>query len=150
MKKIFYILLSIAIIALILLVTMFNGNDSKNDGINYMVEEDCYSIETEYCDLRYPIKWKDYVHIIYNAEEEYIVEFHSDDVHLFDVIFNGDESQKIGSITLDNQAFSIGIQSYGIAQDQYDEDLYNEYCTMQEDLNVILAKLVEDYEMVLE
>ena len=150
MKKTLYALLVVAAIALVLLVIMASGNDSQNSEINYTVEGDCYSIKTDFCDLQYPLKWKNQTDIIYNTEEAYTVEFYSGEVHLFDVIFNGDESKKIGNVVHDDKSFSIGIESYSLEKEQYDEGKYNEYCTMQEDLNVILSKLVEDYNMVLE
>lgn len=150
MKKIIYTLLVVALIALVLLASISRGDDSQNDGINYTVEGDCYSIKTDYCDLQYPLKWKDYINVVYDTEVEYIVEFHAGEVHLFDVVFNGDEAKKVGKVVSNGKSISIGIESYVIEKEQYDEDEYNTYCTMQEDLNVILSKLVDDYNMVLE
>ena len=86
-------------------------------------------------DLKYPLEWQDKVTV---TTEENRVDFACGDVKLFDLTFNTDEGYVLGTVEGDEYTV-IRIVDYDIETE--DNELY----AMQEDVNVILQNLMNDY-----
>ena len=101
--------------------------------------EDVITIKTDYADLKYPSKWENKVNIATEANK---VCFTSADkkVKLFDLCFGGKEGYVFGVLKDDNST-ELRVVSYDIDTKLENAD---EYCAMQEDMNVIFQYLSKE------
>lgn len=105
-------------------------------------EETC-PIETRYCVLRYPERWKEQVQVTIEEQGVYTVKFSADGVALFDLAFGGGDGYVLGTLKLDEGNVPVRITSYEV---EFESEQYDTYCAMQEDVNVILNGLWTEYE----
>ena len=147
MKKRIMVLSGLCICLTIVIILIGVLGFQKDNSDNYVGDRETYLIETEYCNLEYPSKWENQITVNKEKLNGTIIEFYIDDVHLFDICFDNEDAYPIGKIKIKEQFIEIGVNSYDIQEDEFTEEEYEELCMMQEDLNVILTKLVEDYSM---
>lgn len=107
-----------------------------------------FVIKSPYCDLKYPEKWQDQVDIFVETGSFCTVEFTDkrSGTPLFDLVFGREKGNLYGTLILDGENIVIRIVDYEL--DQNAED-YQTLCMMQEDVNVILQHLTEDYTVVI-
>lgn len=99
--------------------------------------EGTFDIETQYAVLKYPLKWKDSVDVVVSDDK---VTFSSNGTYLFDIVYNSSEGTLLGTLITDD---------YNVYVNVVDTDLEDEtFCEMQEDINVILHNLIEDYNFI--
>lgn len=101
--------------------------------------ENVFVIHTDYCDMKYPSKWEKEVKVDVSAEK---VSFTTADgkAKLFDLCFGGNEGYIYGTLTGENPV-EIRVVSYDIDAKQEE---FDDYCAMQEDMNVILQYLIDE------
>ena len=151
-NKILLITLIVILVFLNLLVGCSNNDNNTNgeDAPFYSTDEDVFVIKTPYCDLQYPTKWKDKI-VITNGErgECYVVSFFTsvdeNTISLFDIIFGGDEGSLLGTLEIDNKSINIYIIEHALDLEQYTEEQQIEIGGMNNDVNVIISKLLEQY-----
>lgn len=129
-------------------------NTDDNDDIPFFsTEEELFEIETPYCNLYYPIMWNEQILIEFEEDTVYTVKFSakldSKSISLFDLCFGGENGDKIGELTVEDEIIDIKMISYGFELDGYTEDMRNDICGMNEDVNVIISKLIEMYDFEL-
>ena len=152
----------IGIFLILLLISSFLfGCESEKTTINnsneevpfYTTDEKLFEIETPYCSLYYPITWKDQIVIEFENEEVYAVKFLAKtdtiSINLFDLYFGGNEGTTIGVLTTEDGQLNINMVSYELQLEGYSEDMKIDICGMNEDVNVIVSKLIELYDFVL-
>ena len=127
---------------------------SENSEIPFFsTEEELFEIETPYCNLYYPLMWKDQIMIEFEEDNVYTVKFSaktdSESIPLFDLKFGGEDGDKIGELTNEEETIELNMISYGFDLDGYSEDMSNDICGMNEDINVIVSKLIELYDFKL-
>lgn len=115
-----------------------------------------FSIDTPYGAISYPLKWKEQIRTeAVEQGDSYTVQFHGtvegrEEVHLFDIIFAGENGYNIGHLTTDKGTkVAVNIVSYDFKEnDEWTDEEYNTYCAMQEDVNYIIQVLLqnEDFE----
>ena len=155
MVKYLTILLVILLVVLIILVVKTRKENDEDEYSFYTTEEEVIEIETDYCNLYFPITWKDEIYINIEEKEFYSVQFlalmenEDDKVPLFDINFGGNTGVKIGDLSVGNKEAEVFIDSYKIKEDKYTEDEYRKLCGMSEDVNVIISKLIEMYDFKL-
>lgn len=127
-----------------------NAGDSTSDTTEigfYTTDEECYTIETKYGKLEYPKKWKEITKTKIEDGEVYSVKFFcvtsAGDVPLFVMSFNGGEGFLLGSLPVDGENIPVYLDSFKIDQSSISEEEYNNCCTMEEDVNVIISRLIE-------
>lgn len=135
MKRILSLLLCAA-----MAIVCFSGCSAKS---NEELEVKTFVIETPYGNLRYPEKWKDMVTIDVDDSDCYVVKFSTDGAPLFDLSFNGGSGYVLGTLKLEEGNAVLRIMSYDFDSES---EMYETYCMMQEDVNVILAHLSDEYE----
>ena len=86
--------------------------------------------------LKYPEKWKDRVSV--TAEDDRVC-FACGEVKLFDIAFNSEEGGILGTVK-EEEYTVLYVKDYVLETE--DVELY----AMQEDINVILQNLMEDYD----
>ena len=128
--------------------------DNIEDEIRfYSTEEDLFAIETPYCDLYYPLIWKDQISIEFEENDVYAVKFaakvDSKIIPLFDLCFGSSVGDKIGELNIGDENINISMVSYEFESDEYSDDMHNDICGMNEDVNVIISKLLEKYDFTL-
>ena len=105
--------------------------------------EEVYIIKTDYADLCYPVKWQNKVNVEVSNDK---VSFSTADkkVKLFDLCFGGQDGYVVGELN-DKKSVELRAVSYSI-----DNKLgnFDECCAMQEDMNVIIHKLINDGKLV--
>ena len=107
-------------------------------------------IKSENMDFIYSGNWKDEIKTVDKGE---IVEFWAalpgyEDIHLFDVTFNG-SGDVLGSITTEGKEIEIGVIIHILElDDSLSEEDEAKICSMQEDVNVIMENLYEDENFV--
>lgn len=126
-----------------------NENIVEEDNAMIVDEIETFSIETKYVTLEFPSKWKDKVDITINDEEPYTVSFSYNDSPLFDLVFNGTSGFRLGSMINNGQVININVNFYDVDSDSMSNEEYLNYCAMQEDINVIIDKLVENYGFII-
>lgn len=114
---------------------------TDSEKISFMDNGDSvFEIKTDYVSLYYPEKWKDSVDI---KNTDGIVSFYAlpSNTKLFDVLFDKNEGDQIGTILVDGKSVKVCVKTFSI-----DKDLenYDDLSSMQEDVNVILNKLVTE------
>lgn len=129
-------------------------NDSADGEIPfYSTEEDLFAIETPYCDLYYPLMWKDQISIEFENEDVYTVKFaakvDSEIIPLFDLCFDSSIGDKFGELSIGDENVNISMVSYEFELEEYSDDMQNDICGMNEDVNVIISKLLEMYDFEL-
>lgn len=159
MKKIVKLLAILLVILLVILTVLIVktqlGNEEESYSF-YTTDEEVMEIETDYCNLYYPMTWKDQMYISIENKEFYSVQFFAltdnedDKVALFDINFGGNNGIKIGDLTVGNRETEVFIDSHNFNEDEYTEEEYRKLCGMSEDVNVIISKLIEMYDFKLE
>lgn len=96
-----------------------------------------YTISAGGLKIKYPEKWKDTVEV--QADEEKAA-FSADGTPIFDLYFNREEGDVLGTVKNNNQYTVIRFKQY--------EAKSTETEAMQEDLSVIIANLRKDYDFV--
>ena len=104
--------------------------------------EEMFTIETDYAQLQYPLKWQDQVQIDVSAEKV-CFSVKDEDVKLFDLCFGGEEGYVFGTLKGENPV-ELRVVTYDI-----DENLerFDDYCAMQDDMNVIFQLLIDSGEL---
>ena len=98
-------------------------------------EDDVFSIETPFAVLKYPAKWKNKAEISVADDK---VSFSANDTPLFDLLVNSDDGFVMGTLVGEEENVHINVLDYDVEDDELVE--------MQEDVNVILQNLMEDYD----
>ena len=98
--------------------------------------DETYSIETSFATLKYPVKWKNKVSVTTSGNT---VSFSSNGTKLFDLTFDTASGDYLGAFVKDGKQHGVYIKSYSIPSGK------DELAAMQEDVNVILQNLVDDY-----
>ena len=126
----------------------------SNDGETETVEETeesivPFSIETKYGNLYYPNKWENVVRTEISEAESYEILFYAtiegkEDIHIFDVTFNGDGVEVDKRVTEDGETLSICVVSYDLDLDDSWKDTEKEIVyAMCEDINYLIGQLDE-------
>ncbi len=109
---------------------------------------DCMSITTPYCNLYYPLAWKDYLQTKESKmDDNYCVEFFGqigdhESALLFTIIFGGDRGEQMGVIlTNENQYITVNILVAELTTEDFLEEEINILYEMQEALNEVLSKI---------
>lgn len=131
------------------------GDPNKADTTEGLVtaDEEYYIIETKYANLEYPDKWKDIIKTEITDEDVYSVKFFcvtSDgDVPLFNMSFNGGDGYCLGTLTVNKTDVPVYLECFEIDNNTVTGEDYGNCCAMEEDVNVIISRLVEKYGMKL-
>ncbi len=104
-----------------------------------------FEIPTKYATLKYPKRWKDIAKIDMKEGEPYTVSFSVNDAKSFDLIFNGDKGDILGTLKTDKGQYLLTVVAAALDEKAKD---YKSLRNMQEDINVMLDCLDEDYEFV--
>ena len=108
-------------------------------------EQPDISVETPYCTLYYPGKWRDSVQYeVKQAGVSFSGLFSEDQKYsLFDVIFSQEAKEAIGMISMENGSnIYVHVVTYEWNPDSVkSEDESYDFYAMQEDLNYLIAKL---------
>ena len=153
MKK--RIILVIALLILVVAGAAFIIGSAKDntDVPFYTTDETVFAIETPYCDLYYPTKWKDKLgtEVIENGDS-YSVKFYTtidgEEISLFDMNF-GEEGVPLGTLTNDGEEIPVNIINYDTDFSGYTEEEQSDLVEMVEAINVVISKLLENYEFEL-
>lgn len=155
MKKI-----SIVIAAIMVIALMISGCDNKNgqsgqqrmetsvqDGSTPDTgkkDDDVFTINTKYGDLKFPKKWKDDVEVKITKEEPYTVSFSVKETgeKIFALHFGKGEGYLLGTLTSNGEQIKVFVDDAELNEKAKD---YDKLCEIQEDVNVILNHLTEDY-----
>ncbi len=110
----------------------FEKTDESEDDSNSVFE-----IKTSLTTLYYPQKWEDSVTII---SEDNAVYFSCGNTKLFDLLFDSDKGDFLGSY----DGTDISVVSYDIKKGKLSDEEYTNLLGMQDGLNVILGYLDKD------
>lgn len=144
-------LICFLILALITGCSEKNMNAAKETDIskNYAVENintdetiKTYKIETEVFDMKYPKRWENKVSI---EQSNNCISFVADETHLFDIMFNSDEGEVLGTIKKKDANIVLSVKMYEL---DVENKNFDDYTIMQEDINIILDNLEKDYNFV--
>lgn len=131
------------------LITELEKMDNySNSGVPNIEGE--LKIETKYGTLYYPKKWESNLEFVVNEQDNYSVEFYTvidgkEKQHLFDLVFGEYEEESVGNLTED---VNLYIHSYELEdEDKWSERDLTIYYGMQEDVNYIIDRLVEEGSM---
>ena len=101
--------------------------------------EEVYVIKTDVVDLKYPSKWEKKVKTVVK-DNKVSFSVKDKDVKLFDLYFGGEEGYAFGTLETEGKP-ELRVVSYDIDNGS---DNFDEYCAMQEDINVIFQYLIKD------
>ena len=134
-----------------------NQEPQNPDDIPFIeIEGDTYEIPTPYCNLQYPISWKDYIQLdTLETEDYYEVKFtaliEGNSIPLYSIILGDIEiGHLIGTVINETLTFDVRFLNYtedSVPQMSDEGNLM--YYQMGEDINVIISKLVYDCGMEL-
>lgn len=147
---------TVTLLVILILIMLFSGcnSDMKENIGFYSTDEDVFDIETPYCNLQYPVEWEDAV-IISNEELDngykvnFVAVIEGDELPLFDIVFESNEGAPLGTLKKDGKDISVSLISYNPELENYTEDQQMDFAGMSEDINVIISKLLEQYEFEL-
>lgn len=152
-NKIFTGVIIVGALTAIVIGIVLNENNTNNDTkVNETQISDAFEIETKYCSLYYPEKWKNHVDIRYSETAGYKVEFYGsiegkEEMHLFDVCFNSDDGTLLGYFDRKEVVnISVDVMEISFGADWTQKEMDQIY-SMQEDVNFVIEKLEleEDY-----
>lgn len=116
-----------------------NGSETDTTSTGEInMEDSTFSILVCGLTLKYPLKWQDKVSV---TTSENRVCFAYGDTKLFDLTFNTDEGDILG--TVEGEEYTV-IRMVSYSFETENQELY----AMQEDVNVILQNLMNDYTFV--
>ncbi len=147
MKKHLIILTALSL-SVIVLAGCSVRKDTPSDSSGLIMDEsdDVTVYKTKYCDLKYPIRWADTVKAEIDESSAYTVKFAMNDgTPIFDLIFDGQTGFVLGTLVGDDANTVIHFVDYPMDEN---DSRYNEFCTMAEDVNVIIENLIRDYSFV--
>lgn len=109
-----------------------------------MVEDDMtYLIDIGFVSLRYPKEYEEAVTISgagkYNVTDQFTLRFISGETELFDLYFNEDEGDLLGTIITDEGNSVVRVKTFALDRSE------TELIAQQESLNVIIHGLISDY-----
>ncbi len=90
--------------------------------------------------MKYPAKWKDKVTVTKSSDK---VSFANGNTFLFEILFDSNEGNLLGTILLEDKNVVLTVKFGTLDKTSPD---YEQNCACQEDINVILQNLQEDYE----
>lgn len=111
------------------------------------VIEEFFEIETKYCNLYFPEKWKDSIDIRDKEEMGYKVGFYGivenkEAQLLFEVCFNSDDGELLGYLEMEENIVNISIDINDIVfDDSWEEGEINQIFAMQEEMNFVIDTL---------
>ncbi len=141
-----FVRLFAVLIALVLLSACGSQRQTEMTGSDLQPQTaETFEIEAPGCTLRYPVQWKDRVEVRTDAQDDRVLHFLAGDVQLFDLLFNAVEGDVLGTIQDAKQNIVIRVRPFDLDENAAN---YSEFCAMQEDVNVILHFLEEDYEFL--
>lgn len=163
-KKLMIIILVIVVAVVAIFGVMLSKNDSRDNNkeneiivdssvIEQVNNDEGTLIKTDYCNLYFPKEWKgDYEVDYIESEGLYIAEFHSNiggkTIHIFDIIFgdyNEEDVVKIGTYNDNGKKVNVVGRFVPInLGDEMSEKDANKIYEMQESLNYVAAKLLEE------
>lgn len=152
MKK--YIVFLFNIMMIVVMVCSFTACGTESNTADeipfYTTDEDVFRIETKYGDLYYPEKWRDSVNVTFDEDNDpykvhFVKETDEKNIPLFDLVFDSEQGQYLGILTIDEKDINVNVIFYDgdIDENDYSEEEYNDLCAMCEDINVIISKLIE-------
>lgn len=147
LKKQFVIIVTI-LLFIIILAGCSVRKDTPLDSSGFATDEstDVTVYKTKYCDLKYPTRWANKVKVEIDESGAYTVKFAMNDgTPVFDLVFAGQTGLILG--TLEGKDANTVLHFVDYPMDENDSR-YNEFCTMAEDINVIIENLVRDYSFV--
>ena len=142
------VLLFVCVLSFVFVFIGCTNNVSTPNNVIATISNDIqtYTIETDYCDLKYPVEWKEKVKTnIESKDNEYIVHFLSDDTDLFDLLFNCGSGDVLGTLLLDGENVVIRVS---FAELNPKVPSYDDYVKMQAGVEVILSNLSSDYDFI--
>lgn len=144
MKKFFPVLLGLMLFALLVgcgaqkeggSATSLLPEESKEASASSEIEESTFVIEAAGLKLRYPSRWQELVSIDVDTDT---AAFRFGDEKLFTLYFNRPEQGNVLGTVCGDENIVITIADYEVSDAQA--------VSMQEDVNVILQHLMEDYD----
>lgn len=148
-KIVVAIVLAVIVVLLGGVLLMGISNDKDKEIPFYTTDEEVFLIETPYCDLSYPAKWKEELKTeeIENGNS-YTIKFHAavdgQNITLFDVCFNGEEGTPVGTFKENGETVQVNIVNYEPDFSMYSEEQQNKLYEMVDAVNVVISKLIED------
>lgn len=113
----------------------------------YTTDEDCFAINTKYSVLEYPKKWEEFTKIEISEGDSYTVKFFrvtsAKKIHLFNLFFDKGSGYCLGTLKVDEKRIPIYLESFSLDQNNMSQDEYYYCCMMQDDVNVIISRLIE-------
>lgn len=144
------------IFALFVIIIMFFTScaiDKQEEYPFYSPDMDMYEIKTDYCNLYYPEVWKDSTLVTYDRGKSHNVKFSAQldetSVPLFSINFGGSQGEKLGTLNIENEQIDVLIETYVLNEENYSTDEIKLLRGMSEDVNVIISKLIEMYDLKL-
>ncbi len=114
---------------------------------NEFVDPQTFVIDTPYCQLQYPLKWRNYVRVEINEDDNYTVCFYgkagnAPECHLFDVVFGESTAYRVGSVEVEQSMLTVGVEIYDIAdEDEMTAEERLDLLSMCEDVNTVIRGL---------
>lgn len=139
---------TIGILLVIIVIFALSACGKPTEVPYYTTDEETFDIETKYCKLSYPTKWKDAVSVDISETGAYTVSFTAGEAKLFDLVFGGSEKDMLGTLPYNDEVINVCLISYDIDQNSMSEKEYLNCCAMEEDVNVIISRLIENYGFV--
>lgn len=144
MKK--TMILFVCLIGMLLLAGCGSGSNPNGSAEDLSYDTvPTYEIQTDYAVLKYTEQWKDAVTTEIQAETPYTVHFSANGAALFDLMFNADQGDVLGTLTTEAGQYLLTVQMAELDQNAVN---YQDLAAMQEDINVITAHLKQDYQFV--
>ena len=148
MKKLICLVLAGCLMCAVLCACTGNNNGATADESTATPDEtvdesvEVYGIETKYCTLKYPKKWEGKVTVTIVDTDGYTVKFARGEDPLFDLLFNSDRGDVLGTIR-GNENTVVSVINYDADPKSKDYKLLTE---MHGGLDAILDHLSQDYD----
>lgn len=107
-----------------------------------------FTIDTKYAKLEYPQKWENRVDINVTdsgTKVSFAMRSSAGKLPLFDLVFGSGDGFLLGLLPDGNAKVELWIVSYDVDRSKLSLSEFEEFCAMQEDVNVIISKLVDNY-----
>lgn len=144
MRKIIAFLLACVLSAALFAGCGRSGQEAEESAEDYDTVA-TYEIQTAYAVLKYPERWEKTVETEISESDPAAVRFSANGDALFDLFFNADEGDVLGTLITDDGQYLMTVR---MAELDQEGEHYQDYAAMQEDINVILANLKKDYQFV--
>lgn len=122
---------------------------SSVKGVDSLLAVQTFSIDTPFCEVKYPSAWEDSVSVKQETDKGFALCFYlktkDKNVRVFDLAFNSQKGALLGTLQ-NTEKDTLSIIDYDLNSKDFSKEQLAAFAEMRDDINVTIANLEKDYD----